>query len=448
MPKSSKSGTTDLPTNPRTAAGPDDPGTKAWSWTALNSTYLPALIFAMGTGIAVPAIPALAQSFHISFAVATGITTSFLIGNVAGALPAGWLVDRYGRRRVMLTGPVLTAILAFAVVFAHSYGELIILRFGDGFFAQFWLTGRLTGISQSAAPDQRGRQVSWMFGMDNTGRALGPIVGGLMATAWGVRSPFVAYGVLALLALVPAYRYIKDAPPPTDLATTAKGAARGRTERTITFRQIFLPRINYFAIALFAAFARGPIQASLLNLYAAFRYHLHPAEIGFLASAAAFTMLPMSFISGWLMDRYGRKRTMVPGFAGVALTMGGLAMTALFHLSLQAYIVVFLFTALTQGLTSGSIQTVGADVAPEQARGYFLGIWRFTGQGGAALSPIIFASLAATVSYASSFVFVGASAGIVALLVAYRVPETGGRKILAAKNEARILAEKEKSNTE
>lgn len=120
MPKSSKSGTTDLPNNPRTAAGPDDLGTKAWSWTALNSTYLPALIFAMGTGIAVPAIPALAQSFHISFAVATGITTSFLIGNVAGALPAGWLIDRYGRRRVMLTGPVLTAILAFAVVFAHS----------------------------------------------------------------------------------------------------------------------------------------------------------------------------------------------------------------------------------------------------------------------------------------------------------------------------------------
>lgn len=89
---------------------------KAWSWAAFNSTYLPALILAMGTGIPVPAMPAIAKSFHIEFTVAKGITTSFLIGNVAGALPAEWLIDRYGWRRVMLRGPVLTAVMAFAVV--------------------------------------------------------------------------------------------------------------------------------------------------------------------------------------------------------------------------------------------------------------------------------------------------------------------------------------------
>jgi hypothetical protein len=61
----------------------------------------------------------------------------------------------------------------------------------------------------------------------------------------------------------------------------------------------------------------------------------------------------------------------------------------------------------------------------------FLGLWRFTGQGGVALSPLIFAALA-PISYGASFLFVGASGGIVAFLVAFRIPETGGKKARVA----------------
>jgi len=405
-------------------------GMKAMSWAAFNSTYLPALILAMGTGVAVPAIPAIAKSFHVGFAVATGITTSFLIGNVAGALPAGWLIDRFGRRRVMLMGPILTAVMAFAVVFAKTYPELLALRFADGFAAQMWLMGRIAGISHGSSPEQRGRQISWMFGMDNTGRALGPLIGGVMASSWGIRSPFIAYGVLALLALVPAYRYLQDTPRRDPVLDAPKASVASEPMERYTYRRMLATRANYFAIAFFAACARGPIQASLLNLYAAFEYHLKPTQIGFLASATAFIMLPIGFVAGWAMDRFGRKRTMVPGFSGVAFTMAGLAATAFFHLSLSTYVIFFLLASFAQGVTGGSIQTVGADVAPPEARGMFLGLWRFIGQGGVALSPIVFASLA-TASYGASFLFVGGSGAIVAGLVAFRVPETGGKHALA-----------------
>ena len=77
-----------------------------------------------------------------------------------------------------------------------------------------------------------------------------------------------------------------------------------------------------------------------------------------------------------------------------------------------------------QSLTGGSVQTVGADVAPPEARGTFLGLWRFTGQGGATLSPIIFAVIAEQVSYGASFLFVAASAATVASLLIFYVPET------------------------
>jgi MFS family permease len=98
----------------------------AVSWDAFLSTYLPALVLALGTGIALPAVPTLAKSFGVSFGAASGVVTSFLIGNLIGTLPAGWLIDRFGRRVVMIGGPLLTSLGAFLVALAHSFPELLV----------------------------------------------------------------------------------------------------------------------------------------------------------------------------------------------------------------------------------------------------------------------------------------------------------------------------------
>lgn len=391
---------------------------KALSWNAVLSTYLPALVLALGVGIALPAIPTLARSFHVSFGLATFVTTSFLIGNVAGTLPSGWLVDKFGRRRVMVCGPLLTAAMAFLVATSRTFPELVVYRFFDGFAAQIWLVGRMAGISHGAAPDQRGRHVSWMFGMNNTGRLAGPIIGGFIAASLGLRAPFYTYAFLALGALVLTYLFTPDTP-------SRPAGASVEQKRSFSLRQMVRPRLAFFAVALFSGLARGPVQADLLHLYAAFAYHLSPVQIGYLATAASAVSLPIGFVAGWMMDRFGRKRTMVPGFSGVTISMVGLAISAAVHLSFAGYVTIFLIGIVTQSLTGGSIQTIGADVAPPEARGKFLGVWRFFGQGGGALSPVIFAVLASSVGYASSFLFVAASAGVVAGLVILAIPETG-----------------------
>src|SRR5690242_19446421 len=94
---------------------------KAFSWEAFLSTYLPALILALGTGIALPAIPTLAMSFGVSFGVASGVVTAFLLGNLAGTSPSGWLIDRFGRRPVLLAGPILSAAMAPRVALSDSF---------------------------------------------------------------------------------------------------------------------------------------------------------------------------------------------------------------------------------------------------------------------------------------------------------------------------------------
>lgn len=393
----------------------------AFSWGALFSTYLPALVLALGTGIALPSLPTLAQSFGVSFGVASGVVTAFLLGNLAGTIPSGWLIDRFGRRPVIIAGPLLTSAIAFLVAGTHSFPELLILRFFNGLAAQMWVMARLTAISQDAAPEQRGRLVNWMYGMDNTGRLAGPIVGGFIAGGWGVRAPFVVYAVLALLAVGPALIGLKDK---RRRSHAERAMARAKAS-SLSWREIVRPRLAYFGVALFAGLTRGPVQADLLHLYAAFAYHLGPRQIGYLATAGAVLSWPIGFVAGWMLDHFGRKSMMVPGFAGVAIAMGGLAASAFLHLSFTWYVTLFLFGVALQALTSGSVQTVGADVAPPEARGTFLGLWRFAGQGGSALSPILFAILADQLNYGSSFLFTAGAAAVVAFLLIRYIPETG-----------------------
>jgi len=391
----------------------------AVSWDALLSTYLPAMILALGTGIALPALPTLAKSFGVSFGLASGVITAFLIGNLVGTIPSGWLIDRFGRRPVLIAGPLLTAAMGFLVAGTHSFTELLVLRFFSGIAAQMWIMARLAAISHGAAPGQRGRLVSWMFGMDSTGRLGGPVLGGFIAAAWGSRAPFIVYAALALLAFVPTLIFAKDTPRLEETTHASPSAAS-----KLSLREIVMPRLPYFGVALFAGLTRGPLMADLLHLYAAFAYHLGPLAIGYLATSATIVSLPIGFIAGWMMDRFGRKRTMVPGFTGCAVSMAALAASAYLNLSLVWYVALFLLGVALQALTGGSVQTIGTDVAPPQARGTFLGIWRFTGQGGSALSPIIFAVLADEVNYGTAFLFTAVSAAVVAFLLIRYIPET------------------------
>jgi MFS family permease len=401
------------------AATPPRGVAKAVSWDALLSTYFPAFLLALGTGIVLPVIPALAQSFDVSFGVASGVVTAFLVGNVAATLPSGWLIDRFGRRPVIIAGPLIAALTSLLIVFAETFTQLMLLRFLAGCATQMWLMGRLAAISHGAAAGERGRQISWLFGMDSVGKLAGPALGGVLATSFGIRAAFVAYAALALIALIPTFKFAEDTP------RHAKAKEKGDAPaRKLSLKEIVLPRLPYFGVALFAGLARGPIYSGMLDLYAAFAYQLGPAQIALLATGANIINLPIAFAAGWMMDHFGRKRTMIPGFGGVALTMAALAVCAFIPLSYAWYVGLFFLAVAAQALTGSSIQTVGADVAPPEARGTFLGIWRLTGQGGATTSPILFAVIAETLGYGSSFVFVAASAAVVAWLLVFYVPET------------------------
>jgi MFS-type transporter involved in bile tolerance (Atg22 family) len=79
---------------------------------------------------------------------------------------------------------------------------------------------------------------------------------------------------------------------------------------------------------------------------------------------------------------------------------------------------------LGNGIGSGSMMTLGADLAPRGATGEFLGIWRLIGDAGGFLGPIAVGVIAASTSLSGSAYLLSAIGFSATLTLAFLVKET------------------------
>jgi MFS family permease len=400
------------------------------------SLYLPAAILALGQGIALPALPLYTKSFEVSFALAAMVLAAAGVGGLVAGIPTGYLLDRVGRRKVILGGPLLAAVASLLTATAQSFPELLFYRFLGGVANQMWMLGRLALITDTTSDQQRGRQITSMHAVDSTGRISGPLVGGLIASAWDVRIPFIVHGVLCLLAAVPSFKLIRETVParagdPSPLAGENRGKASSSGDAAQTRSQapapgrlawlVTLPILVFFVAQLVGAVARGALQDGTLYLYAVYTYQVDAATIGFLGTLVTAISVPIMVGAGAVMDRFGRKATIVPGFSLLAAALGLMAMTAVNGWPFPVYAGALLLVVATNTITTGCMQTLGSDIAPRAARGAFFGVSQTVVQIGHISSPLLFALLADRLSAAAGFGLLAALSLSVVLLVAILV---------------------------
>lgn len=395
------------------------------------SIYLPAMTLAVGTGIVVPVIPVYARSFEVSFEVASLVIIVHQVGHTLASFPIGWLMDRIGRRRVVLAGPVVLALSSVLTAIATSFPELLVYRFIGGIGQQMWLLGRLTMIADAGADRERGRQITTMHAMESAGRLFSPAIGGFLAGLWDIRAPFYVHAVLSLLAIIPSFKLVKETSPELSRkggrGKGGSGGEEGSFRALLTFQVLI-----FFTAQFFASLTRGPIFSGQLNLYGAYAYDLSPQTIGILATIVTAIGIPISLSAGYIMDRYGRKATLVPGFSLLSVALVFIAVTAYLHLSFEMFMLAYFCVSASNGITGGNMQTLGSDIAPEKARGKFYGVWHTLGSVGSPVSVSLFALLSAGVGYWAAFGFLGVVALGATFILATQVRDRLREKPAAA----------------
>ena len=131
------------------------------------------------------------------------LLSAFYFTYVAAMIPAGWLAERYGARRVLAAGLVVWSIATLTTGFAASFVALLLLRLllGLGESVSFPCMSRLLAVGVPTAHLSAANGVV-AFGY-LIGPAVGTLVGGLLMAEYGWRPVFLLFGALSLLWLLP-----------------------------------------------------------------------------------------------------------------------------------------------------------------------------------------------------------------------------------------------------
>ncbi|GAA6525822.1 MFS transporter [Intrasporangium sp. DVR] len=369
-------------------------------WILVGSAF----VIAIGYGLVAPVLPAYARSFDVGVAAASVIVSAFAFFRLVFAPVGGELVSRLGERPVYLTGLVIVAVSSFATAFAQSYAQLLVFRGLGGIGSTMFTISAMALLVRLAPPSARGRVSSTYGSAFLIGGMIGPVLGGLLA-GWGLRAPFIVYGVALLIAAV--------------VVAVGLGGARlrpaddGHGRDVMTLSQAWGSPV--YRAALASGVANGwtnfGVRMAVLPLLATAvldRPWVAGATLGIGAVGTAATLQ----VSGRLADRVGRRPLVIVGLLvmGAAMALLGLAQHR--SLSVGAGLVLLFGLSAISGVGAGLVnpaqQAALADVVGhERNGGRVLSTFQMAQDGGAIVGPILIGLVADVLGFGVAFLMTG-----------------------------------------
>lgn len=188
-----------------------DPGTRGHPrrWLILGVICLAQLTVLLDNTVLNVAIPSLTEELDAATSDIQWMINAYSLVQSGLLLTAGSAADRYGRKKLLITGLVLFGIGSLVAGLAQSAGQLIAARAGMGVGGALLLTTTLAVAMQIFAPEEQPRAIGVWAAVNALGFAAGPLLGGLVLAHfwWGaiflINLPVAALGVVAVVALVP-----------------------------------------------------------------------------------------------------------------------------------------------------------------------------------------------------------------------------------------------------
>ena len=356
------------------------------------SVYAPTLLYSIGLGLLLPVVPLFAKDLGAAVGL-VGLTVAMRgVGTMAGDVPWGMAVTRFGAKRAMVIGTAGTAVVAILTGLASDIGQLIALMFLNGAVWSLFSIAQLTFMADGVPIEHRGRAISLVGGVNRAGLLVGPVAGGLIASAFGLEAVFFVQAAISVATLVLLASWVPDAG--RRVVEAGGGHAHTRLGQTLSVHRRTFLTAGVAAVTL--VLIRNARQV-LIPLWGD-SIGLDVAEIGLVFGVASAVDTMLFYPAGIVMDRRGRKWTSVPSMLALS---GSLALVPLTG-SFASFMMVGLLSGFGNGLGSGAVMTLGADLAPRDRTGEFLGVWRLITDSGSVAGPVAIGALAQALTLAAA----------------------------------------------
>lgn len=358
-----------------------------------KSIYLPSFLFSAAEGALLPILPVSAVLFGFSLAEAALVTTVLMLGGFLFEVPAARITSFIGERRAMLFATLLGAVTTLLAFLNLGYWVLVIAAFGFGAAYSLYGLARHSLLAALVPPEHRPRSMSLLGGMFRGGMALGPVVSGLFIAFFGVQSGYLVATVMLIAAGFSVFSV-----PATRLSTPPSGLGGGIW--AVAKREA--PKLATLGVASAIISAGRTIRLIGLPLLA-IQLGIDPAQASLIFGITGFIDFALFYLSGIIMDRYGKFWASVPTLLG----LGTAYLFSFMVTDLFSFWVLAAVTALANAVSAGINMILGADLAPEGSRSEFLASFRMLTSGGVAFAPALISVLTATVGLAGALAATG-----------------------------------------
>jgi len=178
-------------------------------WIVAATVLGSSLVFIDGTIVAI-ALPVIQTGFHASAFDAQWVVEAYTLVLGALMLLSGALGDRYGRKRLFISGVVVFAIGSVLCGLAPSMPALIAARVLQGAGGTMLAPASLALIGASFTGGARGRAIGVWSGLTAVAGAIGPVAGGTIVDHLGWRWVFFINVPIVIAVVAIALRHVRE----------------------------------------------------------------------------------------------------------------------------------------------------------------------------------------------------------------------------------------------
>ena len=311
----------------------------------------------------------------------TAVTSLMSINSLSGltaSILAGSLVDRFGRKSVMAVGLFGTAVAYLGYIYAGSYWHFAVLMLTSGLFNPLYRLGSDAILADMLSPADRVQGYSIFRMARNIGVALGPILGGIVLSSnynigfMGASAALTFYGLITLF-------FLRET-----LVRDPNAKHENLRDQIQVYRQALT---NKPFAHMVGAFTLMEICAALmwvlLAVYVKQNFGIAEATYSWLPTTNALMVVFLQVFITRIIKRYRDTQVMPIGalFYAVAMMMVGLSS------QFWGFWLAMVVMTIGELITAPTATTFVANLAPQDQRGRYLGVFGLTWHVAMAIGP-------------------------------------------------------------
>lgn len=337
-----------------------------------------AAVVSLAQNLYVPLLPSLQDDLHTSFYLVNLTVSFFTIALAVMQIAFGPIIDKKGRRAVLLPSMLLYALASVGCAFSPTVYVLLFFRLLQGIGAAAVPLVAATVIGDIFTGKERAKGMSTYQMILGIAPAFGPLIGGFIGSFAGYFGTFLFLAVLALVMLLTTALALPETKPAAGI-----GASAGAHSYASLLKNRAAAPVLLLGFALYYIFYNFLVFLPDLLTHS---YNLDMKQIGWVfLLLLSFSMIGNK-VSGKWQGAIGTTKSL---FATSGLTLLSLA---LFLLTAKASLALLLVTLVIVGFAAGLTMSVPPTLLTEEfpnQRATAIGLYNFVRYLGMAAAPLL-----------------------------------------------------------